>query len=129
MAEEGKAEKAEKPEQTEETEAKKTEKAEKAEKAKEKPKKKSTLKEFRDKTGIKASEELRERHKKQRQIVKAIKEALKSGPKTIPQIVSETNLESKVVTWHLFTLWKYGEVREVEEVEGYFTYELAEKSE
>ena len=123
------AEEAEKSEETTE----KTEKAEKAEKAekkeKAKPKKRSTLKEFRDKTGIKASEELRERHKKQRQIVKAIKDALKSGPKTIPQIASETNLEPKTVTWHLFTLWKYGEVREVEEVEGYFTYELAEKGE
>ncbi len=103
-------------------EEKKKEKSEKSEKQK----KKSTLKQFREQTGIKASEELKERHKEQRRIVKAIKDALKSGPKTIPQIVAETNLESKVVTWYLFSLWKYGEVREVEEVEGYYTYELTE---
>ncbi len=94
----------------------------------EKQKKPSTLKQFREQTGIKASEELKERHKEQRRIVKAIKDALKSGPKTIPQIVAETNLESKTVTWYLFSLWKYGEVREVEEVEGYYTYELVEVS-
>ena len=119
---------AEEAEKTENLEKAETEKAERPKKAeKEKPKKRSTLKEFREKTGIKTSEELRERHKKQRGIVKAIKDALKSGPKTIPQIAAETNLDSKVVTWYLFTLWKYGEVREVEEVEGYFTYELAEE--
>ncbi len=65
-----------------------------------------------------------ERQKEQRKIIKAIKEALKSGPKTIPQIAEETGLKSDDVVWYLFSLRKYGEIQEVEEVDGYYTYKL-----
>ena len=68
-----------------------------------------------------------ERQKEQRKIIKAIKEALKSGPKTIPQIAEETNLRTDVVVWYLFSLRKYGEIQEVEEVDGYYTYKLVEE--
>lgn len=68
-----------------------------------------------------------ERQKEQRKIVKAIKEVLKSGPKTIPQIAVETGLKSEDVVWYLFSLRKYGEIQEVEEVDGYYTYKLVEE--
>ncbi len=70
-----------------------------------------------------------ERQKEQRKIIKAIKEALKSGPKTIPQIAQETNLSTDTVVWYLFSLRKYGEIQEVEEVDGYYTYKLVEEGE
>ena len=70
-----------------------------------------------------------ERQKEQRKIIKAIKNALKSGPKTIPQIAEEANLRTDEVVWFLFSLRKYGEIQEVEEVDGYYTYKLVEEGE
>lgn len=95
---------------------------EEKEEKKGKAKKKLTVQMLRETR--KPPKENLERQKEQRKIVKAIKEALKSGPKTILQIAEETNLKTDVVVWYLFSLRKYGEIQEVEEVEGYYTYKL-----
>jgi len=52
----------------------------------------------------------------------AILNAMKDGPKTIPEISKLTGLPAPVVTWWLMTLRKYGAVIEVGEVGGDFFY-------
>ena len=96
------------------------------EKEKEKKTKELTVKELR-KRGVKPREEVVELVKKQREIVKKIKECLKSGPKTIPEIAAETGVPSGVVTWYVMTLYKYGEITPGEEVDGYYKYMLSEE--
>ncbi len=95
---------------------------------KEKKKKELTVKMLRDK-GVKPRKEAIERSKEQRKIIKQITECLKSGPKTIPEIASELNMPTGVVTWYVMTLWKYGQIVAGEEVDGYYKYELAVKEE
>jgi len=58
----------------------------------------------------------------------AILNALKDGPKTIPEISKLTGLQTSVVTWWLMTLRKYGAVVEVGEVgdDFFYKYKLKE---
>jgi len=92
---------------------------------KKKSKKELTVKKLREK-GVKPKPEVIEMSKEQRRIIKKIKECLKAGPKTIPEIASETGLPSGVVTWYVMTLFKYGEIIPEEEVNGYYKYRLSE---
>ncbi|RLI84971.1 MAG: hypothetical protein DRP01_07230 [Archaeoglobales archaeon] len=89
-----------------------------------KGKKELTVKKLREK-GVKPRKEAVEKSKEQRKIIKQITECLKSGPKTIPEIASELNMPTGVVTWYVMTLWKYGQIVAGEEVDGYYKYELA----
>jgi predicted transcriptional regulator len=57
-------------------------------------------------------------------IKKQIREALKDGPKTVPEIAKTTEIHSSEVLWHLMSLRKYGEVVEVEERDSYVEYTL-----
>lgn len=92
-----------------------------------KGKKELTVKKLRER-GVKPRPEVIEMSKEQRRIIKKIKECLKAGPKTIPEIASETGLPSGVVTWYVMTLFKYGEIVPEEEVDGYYKYRLSEKA-
>ena len=95
--------------------------------AEKKKTKESTLKKLRER-GVKPKPEVVEISKEQRKVIKQIKEALKDGPKTIPQIASATGLSVGVVTWYVMTLVKYGELsHSEEEVDGYYLYSLPEK--
>ena len=87
----------------------------------------STLKKLRE-MGVKPKKENLDRLKEQREIKKKIVECLKGGDKTIPEIAKETGLPSPKVTWFLMTMWKYGEVEAVDEVDGYYKYRLTEGS-
>ncbi len=95
---------------------------------KKKPAKELTVKKLRER-GVKPKPEVVERSKEQRRIIKQIKDCLKDGPKTIPEIASATGLKPGVVTWYVMTLVKYGEIVPGEEVDGYYQYSLAEVKE
>jgi len=64
--------------------------------------------------------------KEQNKIRKAIMEALKSEPKTIPELASELNMDSSVIMWYVMTMIKYGLIEVGEEEDDYYKYKLAE---
>jgi len=74
----------------------------------------------------KPSKEALNRLKEQNKIRKAIMEALKSEPKTIPELASELNIDSSVVMWYVMTMIKYGLIEVGEEEDDYYKYKLAE---
>lgn len=69
-------------------------------------------------------ERVRGHVKEQNRIEKQIAEALKDGPKTVPEISQETGLLTKTVFWYLMALKKYGKVTEGQQKDSYFAYEL-----
>ncbi|MCD6492242.1 MAG: hypothetical protein J7K36_00310 [Archaeoglobaceae archaeon] len=74
----------------------------------------------------KPSKEALNRLKEQNKIRKAIMEALKSEPKTIPELASELNMDSSVIMWYVMTMIKYGLIEVGEEEDDYYKYKLAE---
>ena len=64
--------------------------------------------------------------KEQNRTKKGIREALKTGPKTIPEISAACGIESHVVLWHLMAMKRYGAVVEDGESNGYVLYILKE---
>ncbi len=86
---------------------------------------KSTVRMLRER-GVKPSERVKEMVREQRKITKMIREALKEGAKTIPEIASQTELPKPTVTWFLMTMRKYGEVTEEGEEGEYYRYRLTE---
>ena len=73
------------------------------------------------------SEQLKERFKEQNRIHKAIKEALKTGPLTIPELAQATKLPAEAVMWHTMALRRYGPVEAGEARGDYYTYLLKEE--
>jgi len=75
---------------------------------------------------ITVSQEVKDKLKQVRSITKAIESALKSGPKTIPEIAKETNLPIGDVTFYLMTLRKKGkvEVGDLDDDDEYYYYKL-----
>ncbi len=60
---------------------------------------------------------------------KKITEALKSGPKSIPQIAKITNIPSDKVLFYLMTMQKFGlvTVDSLDDMDEYYLYKLVEK--
>ena len=58
---------------------------------------------------------------------RAVLEALKEGPGTVPEIAGKTGLPADKVFWHLMSLRKYGKVCEIEDVDEYVRYGLLEE--
>lgn len=75
------------------------------------------------------SEEVKKKRKKFADIKKLILNALKEGPKSIPEIAEETNLSQDIVTYHLMTLRKYGDIEtgEIDDMDEYFSYKISQK--
>ena len=73
------------------------------------------------------SDKLKDHVKAYNQMKKAIKNALKPGPKSIPQLAEETELDADQVMYVLMTLRKYNEVEtdEIDDMDEYFTYKLS----
>jgi predicted transcriptional regulator len=86
-----------------------------------------TINQVKDK--IIVSQELKDKQKEYRQIKKAILKTLETGPKNIPQIAVETRLSQDIVTFHVMTLRKYGEIEvdELDDMDEYFTYKVKNK--
>ncbi len=88
----------------------------------------NTMKAYRDRTGAKPSEPLRELRKRQATEIVKILQALKSGPRTVPEISKETALPSPLVVWYVMTFCKDKSVRVAGKTEaGFYRYELATK--
>jgi predicted Rossmann fold nucleotide-binding protein DprA/Smf involved in DNA uptake len=66
--------------------------------------------------------------KQQQAFRKKLRTAMRSGPKTVPQIADETGLPSEEVLWHLMAMKKYDIVREVGRDGEYYQYQLAEEA-
>ena len=81
----------------------------------------SILKETR-----KVSEHVNEERKKNVQIRKTLREALKEESKSIPQLAVDTNLPLPDVTYYLMTLLKFGEVAVdgIDDMDEYYFYKL-----
>jgi hypothetical protein len=69
---------------------------------------------------------LKQRVKEQGQIRKQMRESLKTGSKTVPQIASECKIPSDKAMWHLMAMKRYGDVVEDREENGYIKYQLKE---
>jgi predicted transcriptional regulator len=67
--------------------------------------------------------------KEQQAFRKRLRQAMKEGAKTIPEIAAASGLPSERVLWHVAAMKKYDLVREVGKQENYYQYELAEEAE
>lgn len=67
-------------------------------------------------------ERVRAMVKEQNRVEKKILQALKDGPKTVPEIAGDTGLPSQTVFWFLMGLKKYGRVTESEQRGSYPAY-------
>jgi len=91
---------------------------------KSKPEKKPILI-LRDRMGG-ITEEMKEYFKRFNKIRKDIATALRTGPKTIPEIARETGLASKDAMWHVMAMRRYGAIVEGTRRGDYFEYCLKE---
>ena len=57
---------------------------------------------------------------------KAVREALRFGPKTIPELTQQLNFPGEKVTWYVMALKRYGEIVEAGQAGDYFRYALKE---
>ncbi len=71
------------------------------------------------------SSELKAYVSNQQKVYKALRTALKAGPRTVPQLAAETGIPSPDVMWHLMAMRRYGEVLDGPEENGYLLYTLA----
>lgn len=86
--------------------------------------KRSTIKQIKELREVPGA--VLERMKEFRRIKKAILEALKPEPMTIPEIAEKTGLEKDLVTYHLMTLRKFGEVEtdRADDLDEYYYYRI-----
>jgi Helix-turn-helix domain len=71
------------------------------------------------------SAELKAYVSNQQKVYKALRAALRAGPRTVPQLAAECGIPSPEVMWHLMALRRYGEVLDGPEKNGYLLYTLA----
>ncbi len=90
------------------------------------PQWREALKGFRERMGG-LTEEKKAYLKAQREAGKALREALRSGPKTVPAIAAETKLAPRDVLWHRMALRRYGELVEAGRTGDYYLYALKER--
>ena len=62
--------------------------------------------------------------KEQNRIIKAVREALSAGGKTIPNLASALSMDTDTVLIYVSTLKKYGVIGEGPKDGAYFTYQL-----
>ena len=85
----------------------------------------TTVRQLRDKYGVKASSEASARAKEQAQTSRKITKAIGRSPKTIPEIAKEISLDLRLTTWYVLTMTRHKKLRAVEKTdEGYWRYEL-----
>lgn len=73
--------------------------------------------------------DLIERNRQRVATRRAIIGALKTGPKTVPQLSAQTGIPTHEALWCVMGLKKYGEVAEGEEQDSYLEYQLISKEE
>lgn len=91
-------------------------------------KKRYTSRLYRDRTGSKPTPNLLDLRKSQLDIHSRITGAIKTSPKTIPEIAKDVGMDARSVLWYLSTYLKYNEIAVVGKNEdGYYSYSLKEK--
>ena len=88
-------------------------------------KEKSPLALLRERRGG-MSEELKDYYKEQQRVRKLLREALKSGSKSVPELAQAIGLEKPSTLWHVMAMRRYGAVTECAERNGYPVYALKE---
>jgi hypothetical protein len=83
------------------------------------------LKLFRERMGG-VTEDRKAWNKEQREAEKVIREALKAGPLTVPEISDATALPSRKVVWFVMAMKRYGKVSEAGQAGDYYRYALKE---
>lgn len=91
------------------------------------PKMTMDLKPLRE-TRKESVERSREAVKEQNKVIKALRQALSEGGKTIPKLAEAVEMETETVLRYVSTLKKYGIIGEGRKDGSYFTYELINKS-
>jgi hypothetical protein len=81
-----------------------------------------TLRESRRQT----IEQTAQRMKEQKKAMDAVRQALKEGSSTVPELAQATSLDASQTMWIIATLKKYGEVSEEEKDGSYFRYRLVD---
>jgi predicted transcriptional regulator len=61
---------------------------------------------------------------RQNKDIKAIKEELQKGDRTVPEIAEAIDLPAHEVLWYMAALKKYGEIAEAKKESGYYRYQL-----
>ena len=72
------------------------------------------------------SDTLKAHVKEQQQVRKKLRDALKAGSKTVPELAAAGGIEANKVLWHLMAMRRYGEVVEAGEENDYMKYQLKE---
>ncbi len=74
----------------------------------------------------KATEAAKEKLKEFNRMKKAITNALREGPATIPQIAGKINEPTDKVLYYLMTMYKFGmvEVDSIDDMDEYYLYRL-----
>lgn len=65
--------------------------------------------------------------KEQQAIRKTLRQALKDGPLTVPELAAAVEMPSDVVLWHVTAMKKYGLVVEAGFDGEYYQYDLAKE--
>jgi len=87
--------------------------------------KRSTVLEYRKKTGAEPSKELTELVKEISRVRTKIMNALRDGSKTIPEISEEIGMEKSLTAWYVLTFVRYGILEpESRTDEGYYKYRI-----
>ena len=94
-----------------------------AETAPDTPRDRKPIEIFRERRGG-VPKELLERTRKHTKTRKQMTQALRDGPKTIPEIAAATGVPGHEVVWQVMAMKKYGKVVEGEERDGYYQYAL-----
>ncbi len=72
--------------------------------------------------------ELLERNRREKADRRRIVDALRSGPKTVPEIARQANVPPHETLWHLMSMKKYGKLVEGQQQGDYFEYALPEEA-
>lgn len=73
--------------------------------------------------GVKATQALL---KETNNVRKLLRQAMKTEPRTVPEMAAETGLPANEVLWHVIAMKKYGQVAETGLDGYYYRYTLAE---
>ena len=87
-----------------------------------------------DKAAMKALREKRKgfikaaaaKMKRQKKAIQAIRDQLKNGAQTVPDIAAATSAPTAETLWYVAALKKYGEIKEAQKDGSYFKYERVE---
>ena len=83
------------------------------------------IKVFRERKGG-LTEAKKTRAKEQHSIEKRIRDALKHGARTIPELAEAVSMPSEQVLWYVMAMKRYGKVAESGQAGHYFRYSLRE---